>query len=116
MQLLIEISTLIFVLGTAAVFGGFFHQRTEKSKNITNGMYLGSLVGLGGYLLALLLAKIDGAKSVATNTWVVLVILVVLAVMAYMNRNDRKSKPGVWLLAGILSAAALALSFIWHIS
>ncbi len=116
MQLLIEISLLIFTLGSAAVFGGFFHQRSEKSKNITSGMFLGSLAALGGYVLYLVLGKIEYDFSFATQNWVMLAVLIVLAVLAYMYRNDRKTQPMVWMAAGVLSAAALAIQFIWHIS
>src|SRR5690606_19374102 len=116
MDFLIELARMCFILGTAAVFGGFFHQRTEKSKNITNGLFLGSLVGLGGYLLTLLLSKIEYDLEPGTNTWVVLVALVLVAFLAFTNRDSRKSNPPVWLAVGVLSAAAFALTFIWPIT
>jgi len=115
MDFLIDISQLAFILGTAAVFGGFFHQRSEKSKDITSGMFIGSLVGLIGYVLLLIFVKIDLDVSMSKNNWLVLIILAALAAIAFWKRDARKSDPLTWWAAGILSAAAFAFMFIWHI-
>ncbi len=101
MKFLIELSTLVFILGNAAVFGGFFHQRNEKSKNITSGMFLGAMFALAGYLAAVLLTKVEydavaveadvgrswcSSPSARSSRWV--------------KRNDRKSDPLTWWIAG----------------
>jgi FtsH-binding integral membrane protein len=115
MQFLIELSILVFILGNAAVFGGFFHQRNEKSKNITSGMYLGSLGAFAGYALAAILTKVKYSASPSKETWIVLVLLAIGAVVAFVKKDDRKSDPLTWWLAAIIAAATLAITFIWHI-
>ena len=116
MKFLIELSILIFTLGNAAVFGGFFHQRNEKSKNITSGMFLGSLFALGGYVAAVLLSKIEYDAAPSKQTWILLALLAIGVVVAWVKRNATKSDPLTWWLAGIIAAATLAIQFIWSIS
>lgn len=113
MTLLLQILAFLFLLGNAAVFGGFFHQRTEKSKNISNGMFLGGLVQLGALLGTFLLTKIEYDVDPNKDAWILLVISLAIAALGYFFRNDRKSNLLVWLAAGALSALALALRFIW---
>ncbi len=116
MKFLIELSILVFTLGNAAVFGGFFHQRNEKSKNITSGMFLGSLFALGGYVAAVLLSKVEYDAAPSKQTWVILVLLAIGVAIAWFKRDERKSDPLTWWLAAIIAAATLAIQFIWHIS
>lgn len=113
MQLILEIMLFLFLLGNAAVFGGFFHQRTEKAKNITNGMYLGSLVQLGGLLGVFLAQYIEYEVTPDRDGWIMLVISVAIAAIGFVFRKDNKHNMLVWLGAGVLSAVALALTFIW---
>ena len=108
-----KIGFVLVALGSAAVFGGFFHQLKEKSKDVTNGMFQGALIQLVGGALLLILAIVDDV-DLKTTHWVYFVIIpVAIAGLAFYKRNARKSDPLVWGLLGLLSAAALCLGLFW---
>lgn len=100
---------VLLILGTAAVFGGFFHQIQEKSKDVTNGMFLGGIVQAVSAVMILLLA--DG--SLSRVTWVYLIIIPALILVLVVVFRKKQNNQIVWGALGLLSAAALALGLFW---
>lgn len=99
----------LLILGTAAVFGGFFHQIQEKSKDVTNGMFLGGIVQAVAAVIILLLADGDLLRP----TWVYLIIIPALILVLVVVFRRKKNNQIVWGALGLLSAAALVLGLFW---
>ena len=113
MELLIQILTALWVLGLAALFGGFFHQIQEKSKDVTKGMLWGSLVALvAGVVLVILQFAGEAAFADDTHMYVLAGITVVAAALASVFRAKR-NQAIVWFVLGLLSALGLVIGIFW---
>lgn len=113
MDILIQILTAVWVLGLAAVFGGFFHQIQEKSKDVTKGMLWGSIGALiAGVVLVILQFAGEAAFADDTHMYVLAGITVVTAVLAFVFRA-KKNQAIIWFVLGLLSALGLVIGIFW---
>ncbi len=104
-----KIFWVLLILGTAAVFGGFFHQIQERSKNVTSGMFLGGIVQAVAAAMILIL----GEGGLDTRTWVYLIIIPALILVLVIVFRTKSNQQLVWGALGLLSAAGLVLGLFW---
>lgn len=115
MDILVDIITVVWILGLAAVFGGFFHQIQEKSKDVTNGMFLGGVAAAAAWIVLTILGYVsdDVAKADTAHLVVYAIIALGIAVLVFAFRKARKTQPLVWAALGVLSALGLVLRLFW---
>lgn len=112
MDLLRELLMLLYILGLAAVFGGFVHQVPEKNKNINYAMFVGGLAQAAAFILLLIWRLVDGADF-STRYIIMLVVSLVIGVLAFVYRKKTAHNLPVWLVTGLLSVFAFAVTFVW---
>lgn len=112
MDVVLQIVLLVELLGLAAVFGGFFHQIREKNKNVTYGIFIGSIVQFVAFLILLIYGLTQGGKF-DTETIILLVISLVIAVLGFVFRKKTADNLPVWLALGVLSALFIALQVVF---
>lgn len=112
MDIVMKVVLLIELLGLAAVFGGFFHQLKEKNKNVTNGMFLGSVIQLIAFAIILVYKLTQGA-SFDVKAIILTLIAVVIAVLGFVFRKKTADNVPVWLALGVLSAVSVAMQVVF---
>lgn len=112
MDVVLKVVLLVELLGLAAVFGGFFHQIKEKNKNVTYGIFIGSIVQFVAFLIILIYGLSQGA-SFSTETIILTVISLAIAVLGFVFRKKTADNVPVWLGLGVLSALAFALQVVF---
>jgi hypothetical protein len=112
MDLLRELLMLLYILGLAAVFGGFVHQVPEKNKNVNYAMFVGGLAQAAAFILLLIWRLVDGA-SFDTKSIIMLIVTLVIGALAFVFRKKTGDNLPVWLVVGLLSVFAFAVTFVW---
>ncbi len=112
--LLLEIAKFIILMGAALIIGGVWHQIKEQRKNVTPGMFLGSIVQAVGVVLFSVTLVVQDLVPDAAHLVVYGLIAVGLLALGFVYRKATKDVMWVWATMGALATAWVALMIWWQ--